>query len=137
MKVVLEEKREENEGVYSLIFQTEEPVSWRAGQYMVLNIPHANPDNRGVTRHFTISSAPFQKKPMITTRYLAEEGSSFKRALFAKKQGDTAEVLRIDGEFTLNKEYKKLVFIAGGVGITPYHAMLLELEKKKMIGISY
>ena len=131
MKVVLEEKRKENEGVYSLVFQTEEPVSWQAGQYMVLNIPHANPDDRGETRHFTISSAPFQKKPMITTHYLAEEGSSFKRALFAKKQGDTVEVLRIDGEFTLNKEYKKLAFIAGGIGITPYHAMLLELAKEK------
>lgn len=131
MKAILEEKRKENDEVYSLIFQTEEPISWQAGQYIVFNIPHANPDDRGEIRHFTVSSAPFQERPMITTHYLAEEGSSFKRALFAKKPGDTVEVLKVDGEFTLNKEYKKLVFIAGGIGITPYHAMLLELEKEK------
>lgn len=131
MKAILEEKRKENEGVYSLIFQTEEPISWKAGQYIVFNIPHANPDERGEVRHFTVSSAPFQGKPMITTHYLAEEGSSFKRALFAKQPGDTVEILKVDGEFTLNKEHKKLVFIAGGIGITPYRAMLLELEEEK------
>lgn len=131
MKLKLEEKRKENSDVFSFIFQPQEPVSWQAGQYMVYYIPHNNPDNRGETRHFTISSAPFQKKIMLTTHYLFEESSSLKKALFAHKPGDIVEGVKVDGTFTLRPEEKKLVFIAGGIGITPYHAMLLELVRNK------
>lgn len=131
MKLKLEEKRKENSDVFSFIFQPQEPVSWQAGQYMVYHIPHDNPDSRGENRHFTISSAPFQKKIMLTTHYLFEESSSLKKALFAHKPGDIVEGVKVDGKFTLTPEDKKLVFIAGGIGITPYHSILLELEKNQ------
>lgn len=130
MKLKIEEKRREVDDVYSIIFQPEEPISWQAGQYALYKIPHNNPDSRGETRIFTISLPPFQKKIMLTTRYLYEESSSFKKALFAKKEGEIIEVIKIEGSFTVNKEDKKLVFIAGGIGITPYHSILLELEKR-------
>jgi ferredoxin-NADP reductase len=131
MKLKLEEKRKEVDDVFSFVFQPQESVSWQAGQYVLYRIPHANPDNRGDTRIFTISYPPYQKKITLTTRYLFEESSSFKKALFAKKIGEMVEAIKIGGEFTVNKEDKKLVFIAGGIGITPYHALLLELEKRR------
>ena len=131
MKFRIEEKRKEVDDIYSFIFQPQEPVTWQAGQYALYRVPHDNPDNRGETRIFTISSPPFQKKIMLTTNYSFEESSSFKKALFAKKAGDVVEAIKIDGKFTVNKEYQKLVFIAGGIGITPFHAILLDLEEKK------
>ncbi len=131
MKLRIEEKRREIDDVFSFIFQPQEPVSWQAGQYVLYKLPHENPDNRGESRIFTISSPPFQNKIMLTTRYLYEESSSFKKALFTKSTGDMIEAIKIDGSFTVNKDDKKLVFIAGGIGITPYHSILLELEKRE------
>ncbi len=129
MKLKIEEKRKEINDIYSFIFQPEEPVTWQAGQYALYRIPHDNPDSRGETRIFTISSPPFQNKIMLTTHYFFEKSSSFKKALFAKKAGEIIDVVKIDGNFTVNKDDKSLVFIAGGIGITPYHSILLELEK--------
>ena len=132
MKLLLEEIRKETDGVFSYIFRPEEPVTWQAGQYALYRIPHDNPDNRGEVRIFTISSPPFKEKLMLTTHYLFEESSSFKKALFAKKVGDEVELVKIDGKFTINNDAQKLVFIAGGIGITPFHSILLELEKEKV-----
>ncbi|OQA11512.1 MAG: dihydroorotate dehydrogenase electron transfer subunit [bacterium ADurb.Bin363] len=131
MKFRIEEKRKEVDDIYSFIFQPQEPVTWQAGQYALYRVSHDNPDNRGETRIFTISSPPFQKRIMLTTNYSFEESSSFKKALFARKAGDVVEAIKIDGKFTVNKEYQKLVFIAGGIGITPFHSILLDLEEKK------
>ena len=69
---------------------------------------------------------------MLTTHYLFEESSSFKKTLFAKRVGDEVELVKIDGKFTINNGAQKLVFIAGGIGITPFHSILLELEKKEV-----
>lgn len=131
MKLTIEEIHQEINNIYSIILQPAEPLVWQAGQYAIYKIPHNNPDNRGETRIFTISSAPFQKKVMLTTNYSYEESSSFKKALFAKKIGDEVEILKIDGKFTVNNNAKKLVFIAGGIGITPFHSILLQLKNQK------
>ncbi len=131
MKLKIEEKRKEINDTYSIILQPEEPVIWKAGQYILFKVPHDNPDNRGETRIFTISSPPFQNKIMLTTHYLFEESSSFKKALFAKRAGEYIDAIKIDGSFTVDSDDKKLVFIAGGIGITPYHSILLELENNE------
>lgn len=133
MKLELIEKREETADVFSFIFKPRIPVSWQAGQYALYKIPHANPDDRGDTRIFTISSPPHQGKIMLTTRYLYQESSSFKKALFAKKENDFVEILKIQGNFTVEDPNQKMVFIAGGIGITPFHSILLDLEKRNNI----
>ena len=132
MKLLIEEIRKEIDDAFSFIFKPEEPITWQAGQYALYRVPHDNPDNRGEVRIFTISSPPFQKKLMLTTHYLFEESSSFKKALFAKKVGDEVELVKIDGKFIVNDDTEKLVFIAGGIGITPFHSILLELEKNRV-----
>lgn len=133
MKLKMVEKRQETKDVFSFVFEPEEPVLWDAGQYMFYKILHDKQDSRGDTRIFTISSAPYQKKIMLTTRYLFEESSSFKKALFTKEIGESIEGLRISGYFTVQQADDKMVFIAGGIGITPFHSILLELENKKSI----
>ena len=133
MKLKIVEKRQETDDVFSFIFQPLKPISWQAGQYVLYKIPHDNPDDRGDTRIFTISYPPYQKKIMLTTRFFFQQSSSFKQALFAKKVGDSLEGLRVQGHFTVEDVNKKLVFIAGGIGITPFHSILLELENRKNI----
>ena len=68
---------------------------------------------------------------MLTSKFDFEKGSSFKRALFALKEGETVEAFDLKGDFVTKNFKKKLVFIAGGVGITPCRSILLDLEYKK------
>ena len=133
MKLELIEKRQEAKDVFSFIFQAQKPISWQAGQFIVYKIPHDHPDNRGDTRIFTISSSPYQGKIMLTTRYFFDQSSSFKQALFRKDLGSYVEGIDVKGHFTVENANKKLAFIAGGIGITPFHAILLDLEEREKI----
>lgn len=129
MKLTLIEKRKETRDVTSFIFSPDKPISWEAGQLLHYTLPHENPDDRKIERYFTISSAPFEGHIMVTTR-LAEKSSTFKKALFAMPIGGTIEADGLEGDFTVSDPSAELVFIAGGMGITPYHAILLDLDHR-------
>src|SRR5437870_6884333 len=36
------------------------PLKWQAGQFLHYSLPHPDADDRGITRYFTIASAPFE-----------------------------------------------------------------------------
>ena len=113
----------------SFIFRADEPgFTWRAGQFLHYTLPQANPDGRGIERWFTIASAPFEGQVMLTTR-LVEERSTFKAALDALAVGATIEADGLEGDFIVEDPKAKFVFIAGGIGITPYRAILLDLDR--------
>jgi ferredoxin-NADP reductase len=65
---------------------------------------------------------------MITTRLATEKGSSFKRALAALNEGDTIEADGPEGDFVVDNPAASYVFIAGGIGITPFHSILKEAD---------
>lgn len=128
MKLNLISKKTEVPGVESFVFQPAEPLSWKAGQYAHYRLPHEPADDRGIERWFTVSSAPFEKNVMITTRLAAEKGSSFKAALNALKIGESIESDYVDGDFTVDDATQEYVFIAGGIGITPFRSVLKEAD---------
>jgi glycine betaine catabolism B len=127
MQVELQEKIMESKDTFSFIFRPQKPVKWKAGQYIFYSIPHDNPDERGIERHFTISSAPHEGVIRLTSKFDPEGGSSFKKALYELRPGASIEAFDIKGKFTLEKHDKKYVFMAGGIGITPYRSILLDL----------
>jgi ferredoxin-NADP reductase len=54
-----------------------------------------------------------------------EPESTFKRALVAMRVNDTISASSLAGDFVLPKDAKKkLVFIAGGIGVTPFRSMV-------------
>ena len=58
--------------------------------------------------------------------------SSFKRALWAMKEQDQISASHVAGDFTLPKDAKKkLAFIAGGIGVTPFRSMVQHLVDTK------
>jgi ferredoxin-NADP reductase len=128
MKLKLVERRPLFTDVESFYFEPDEPVEWQPGQYMHYVFPHQNQDERGEERWFTISSPPYEKKIAITTRFTDKEGSSFKRALKAMKIGDIIEADGPKGKFVIEDSAKKPVLVAGGIGVTPYHSMLLQMD---------
>jgi ferredoxin-NADP reductase len=112
--------------VISFEFQPEQPLTWQPGQYMHYVLQHPDADDRGVERWFTNSAAPFENKVMISTRIDTEHGSSFKRALLALKPGDIVEADGPEGDFTIDDDSRNYIFVAGGIGITPFRSMLAE-----------
>lgn len=131
MKLTLLQKKQETADVVSFIFQSETPVIWKAGQYMHYTLPHENQDARLNDRYFTISSAPSEKNIMLTTRFTSQKSSSFKRALKELPIGGIIEADGPEGDFTL-EEPGEYIFIAGGIGVTPFRSILKDLEHKKI-----
>jgi glycine betaine catabolism B len=127
MKIELIKKVQESADTFSFIFQPEKEISWEAGQYILYRIPHKDPDSRGINRFFTISSAPYEKVIMLSTRFDPLNGSSFKRALFGLEPGSIVEASNIQGGMVFKDKDTRHVFIAGGIGITPFRSILLDL----------
>lgn len=129
MKLTLKEKKQETSDVTSFIFEAPEGFAWTAGQLLHYTLPHESPDDRGTERYFTISSAPFEKHVMVTTRF-AEKGSTFKKALSALPIGAQVDADGLEGDFVAGNDTGDYVFIAGGIGITPIRSILADLDHR-------
>jgi ferredoxin-NADP reductase len=130
MKLTLVAKRPETQGVMSFLFTGEAPLKWQAGQFLNYTLPHADADDRGITRYFTIASAPFEGHVMLTTRLGDDRTSSFKRALRQLPVGATVDVDEPEGDFVAGDPGDTHVLMAGGIGVTPFRAILLDLEHR-------
>lgn len=125
MKLTFLYSKSETPDVASFIFEPEREVTWKAGQYLHYVIPGTDREGQKNDRYFSIASAPSEKHIMLTTRFF-EKPSYFKQALKAMKGGDTIEAEEPEGDFVIDDPSKDLIFIAGGIGITPYRSMLIE-----------
>jgi ferredoxin-NADP reductase len=120
----LKKKEEIAPSVWTFWFEPASKVKFLPGQFFEWSLPHPHPDNRGTRRFFTIASSPTEPLILLTTKF-DSKGSSFKRAL--KNLEVAAEIITSppSGEFTLPKDPKtKCVFIAGGIGVTPFRSMV-------------
>lgn len=95
-----------------------------AGQFAQVTLPHDGSDERGEVRWFTLTASPTEDDLFITTKFY-EKPSTFKQHLRRLKKGDTLAVSEPDGDFVLPKEpADELVFVAGGIGVTPYRSIV-------------
>lgn len=131
MKLKLINKIKLFEDVISFIFEPQENLTWIPGQYLHYVLHHEGTDDRGSDRWFTVSSAPFEGHVAITTRHAKDRVSSFKEKLFALPIGKNIEISYLEGDFTVKDSSKELVFIAGGIGITPFRSILKQLDHDK------
>ena len=69
MELILIKKIKETRDSFSFVFKPEKKIYWKPGQCIFFKVPHENPDDRGITRPFSISSAPFEKEIMITSKF--------------------------------------------------------------------
>lgn len=121
--LTLVETKQIAEGIYDFIFRPDTPLAFRAGQYLEWTLGHKKSDSRGNRRYFTLASSPTEELLHLGIKTY-DPASSFKTALLALAPGNTITVAQLSGEFTLPKEEsKKLAFVAGGIGITPFRSM--------------
>lgn len=105
-------------------FATPEGFSFKPGQYMEFTMPHQKPDSRGARRYFTLASSPTEDELRIGVRFY-REGSTFKYGLSHMKEGDSLVAGQLSGDFVMpSDEKRKLLFIAGGIGVTPFRSMI-------------
>jgi len=138
MRATLDHTQDETDTIRTFYFRSAKPLRYTAGQFIELTIAHSQPDDRGIKRWFTLSSSPTQKLLTITTKYAGDDQTStFKKALFGLKTGDGVDISEPMGDFVLPRDSSvPLIFVAGGIGITPMHSMLQWLadsgEKRRL-----
>ena len=133
MKLKLLKKQNEAKGTVYFFFKPEKEVTWLPGQYFYHTLPKLNyPDPKGATRHFTISSSPTEGNIIrLTTRIRNESG--FKQTLNKLPVGTEIEGEGPSGTFILDEnEPGPHVILAGGIGITPFRAIIKYLVDKKL-----
>lgn len=138
--LVLERIEQAAADTYDFVFRPHPKLAFQAGQYLewTLATPHA--DTRGNRRYFTIASAPGEKAIRLGVKFNAAP-SAFKHALGAMAPGDVIHAAALAGSFTLPRDPKrKLAFLAGGIGITPFRSMLqhlIDAEEARPIVVLY
>lgn len=127
MKLKLVAVQPETADITSFIFEPDRPIKWKAGQYVRYVLPHPDADDRGIERWFTIAMPPYKKRLQITTRF-SPKSSSFKRALEALPIGAAIQADEPEGKFVIDDPNRNYIFLASGIGITPFRAILAEAD---------
>lgn len=125
----LAERKEELPGVWSFLFDKPSGFDFTAGDYTELEIDY--PPNGG-RRWFSLSSSPGEERLQITFR-LPKPHSEFKRRLIELKVGDTVNIAPPMGNFNLPLAPTKTLFVAVGIGVTPFRSMILDLTSKNKL----
>jgi ferredoxin-NADP reductase len=130
-EVRLQGREEIAEGTMAFHFEKPTDFSFKPGQALDIVLIHPPNSDAGGARHtFSLISAPFQGELAIATRM---RDSAFKRALRALPIGSPAKVEGPFGSLTLhNNRARPAVFIAGGIGITPFMSILRQAARDQL-----
>jgi ferredoxin-NADP reductase len=111
-------------GLVDFLYEPAPAFAYRPGQYMEWTLDHDHADSRGKRRYFTLASSPTERTLRIGVKFV-ETGSSYKDAMLAHARPGTPIVAtQVAGDFTLPRDTdRKLAFVAGGIGVTPFRSM--------------
>jgi ferredoxin-NADP reductase len=126
----LKNKFQETDNICNFYFPRPKNFVFVPGQYMEWTLPNVKFDSRGNRRYFTIASSPTEDVVQLGVRF-ENDGSQFKKSLDSLTDKTPIIGTGLSGDFTLpSDKTKKLVFIAGGIGVTPYRSIIKYLIDK-------
>ena len=129
--VALRERVEVAEHTLGLSFDKPANFAFKAGQFldMILLNP-SETDTEGNRRAFSIASAPHEGQLFFATRL---RQSAFKRVLSTMAVGSEVRIEGPFGNFVLHGDAARpAVFLAGGIGITPFRSMVRRASKEQL-----
>jgi ferredoxin-NADP reductase len=136
----LKEKVQLAPDIYDFVFVPTQKFAFAPGQYMEWTLGHAEADSRGNRRYFTLASSPTEDTLRLGVKFY-QNSSTFKKALLAMDQRKEIVAGQVAGDFVLPADPRqKCVFIAGGIGITPFRSMikyLLDTQQWRPIVLFY
>lgn len=131
MEVTLEQREELVSGIWQYSFRPERDVDFVPGQYVILTLPGVSDDRRGGSRTFSLTSLPGEPSIRFITKHFGLQ-TVYKDTLERLVPGDRARIGDAMGDLVLPKSPDTpLVFVAGGIGIASYVAMLRDLLARK------
>src|SRR5579859_1242795 len=125
-------RREEvAEGTMAFHFEKPSGFTFKAGQSAdVTLVDPPETDAEGNTRTFSIASPPFENELVFTTRM---RDTAFKRSLKNAALATEVKIGSAAGSFTLHKNLAKpAVFLAGGIGITPFLSVVRQADHDRL-----
>jgi len=112
------------------VFTADRRLAYQPGQYMEWTLPHDHIDGRGNRRYFTLASSPTEPTLRLGVKFY-DPSSSYKKAMLEMTDKTAVVAAQIAGDFVLPKNQKrKLAFIAGGIGVTPFRSMVKYMVDK-------
>ncbi len=119
------------DGTMAFRFARPSGFDFKAGQHVTLKlINSAETDAAGTSRTFTLASAPHETELTIATRM---RDSAFKRMLKGLPIGGKISLSSARGDMTLHANpARPAVFLAGGIGITPFLSMARHAAHSKL-----
>ncbi|HCM67435.1 MAG TPA: oxidoreductase [Candidatus Kerfeldbacteria bacterium] len=128
--LILKEKREIAHNTMEFVFEKPAGFDYKPGQFMTLiyeNQPHQ--DKKGNRRAMSFASSPTEN---VLSFGMRMSMSAYKRSLMDAEMGVKLSGIGPAGRFLLPDDPSvELVFLAGGIGITPFRSMVKYLTDKK------
>ena len=114
-------------GTSAFHFHKPPGFAFKPGQAVELLLPDPHDPGREIGHAFSLVSAPFEDELVIATRM---RDTPYKRALASLAPGAQAHLEGPFGSLTLHRDRARAaVFIAGGIGITPFMSMLRQATR--------
>ena len=121
-KIIFVEKKQETPTIMSFIFKAEKPLKWQTGQHGMFSMDKSKVEGKA-WRMFSIASTPEENHIMISTK-VSPNPSSYKLALMNLQPGDPIFIRGPIGQFYVEDLQQPVLFIAGGIGIAPFRALV-------------
>ncbi|MCP1727152.1 ferredoxin-NADP reductase [Natronospira proteinivora] len=106
-----------------------EVIDYIPGQFLTMHMPH---ENDMLRRSYSISSIPEEAEATaISIAVTHVDGGRATEKLFSMEHGDSVDAVGPFGRFILRDDPPcRYLLIGTGTGVTPYRAMLPELERR-------
>ena len=126
------ERNEVAEGTMAFALERPTTFDFKAGQYMIVTLPNPpHTDAEGNRRMFSIASPPQDTARLLLATRMT--GTALKRSLAEVPLGTPVDLSGPAGDFVLHEDASlPAVFIAGGIGITPFRSMVQDAVSRHL-----